>query len=61
MIDTGEVEDRGHIDTVTWEINITGNIYPAEVALRSVYDPGNKEIKCWGDKEGKLGCGFVGG
>ena len=46
MIDTGEVVDQDYIDAGTWEINIAGKIYPAEVSLKPMYDPENKKIKC---------------
>lgn len=45
MIEPGEVVDEAFILGGKWEINIAGKIYPAQVSLKSLYDPENKKIK----------------
>ena len=37
--------DRAYLDSGTWAVNIAGEIYPAEVSLRPLYDPEMKRVK----------------
>jgi 4-methylaminobutanoate oxidase (formaldehyde-forming) len=45
MIEADEVIDEAYIENGKWEINIAGNIYPAQVSLKPLYDPEMKKIK----------------
>ncbi len=45
MIEADEAVDESYISEGKWEINIAGNIYPAEVSLKPLYDPESKKIK----------------
>jgi 4-methylaminobutanoate oxidase (formaldehyde-forming) len=45
MIEADEVIDTAYIEHGKWEINIAGNIYPAQVSLKPLYDPEMKKIK----------------
>jgi 4-methylaminobutanoate oxidase (formaldehyde-forming) len=45
MIEAGEPVDADYIASGKWEVEIAGNIYPAEVSLRPFYDPEMKKIK----------------
>ncbi len=46
MIEAGEPIGKKFIDDGKWEIEITGEIYPAEVSLAPMYDPKMEKIKC---------------
>jgi 4-methylaminobutanoate oxidase (formaldehyde-forming) len=41
----GDPVDAAYLDEGQWEVNIAGRIYPAEVSLKPMYDPGMKKIK----------------
>lgn len=45
MIEADQVVDETYVADGTWEINIGGNIYPAQVSLRPLYDPEMNRIK----------------
>ena len=45
MIEAGEPVNGDYIAKGKWEVEIAGNIYPAEVSLRPFYDPEMKKIK----------------
>ncbi|HEY84481.1 MAG TPA: FAD-dependent oxidoreductase [Chloroflexi bacterium] len=45
MIEAGEAINAGYIAKGKWEVEIAGNMYPAEVSLRPFYDPEMKKIK----------------
>jgi 4-methylaminobutanoate oxidase (formaldehyde-forming) len=45
MIEADEPVDDAYIDSGTWEINIAGKLYPAQVSLKPLYDPEMKRIK----------------
>jgi len=45
MIEAGEAVNADYIAKGKWEVEIAGNIYPAEVSLRPFYDPEMKKIK----------------
>jgi 4-methylaminobutanoate oxidase (formaldehyde-forming) len=45
MIEADEIIDDAYIENGKWEINIAGNIYPAQVSLRPLFDPEMKKIK----------------
>jgi glycine cleavage system aminomethyltransferase T/glycine/D-amino acid oxidase-like deaminating enzyme len=45
MIEAGEPINADYIATGKWEVEIVGDIYPAEVSLRPFYDPEMKKIK----------------
>jgi len=42
---TGDPVDAAYIDEGRWEVDIAGRIYPAEVSLKPLYDPGMEKIK----------------
>jgi 4-methylaminobutanoate oxidase (formaldehyde-forming) len=41
----GDPVDAAYIETGRWEVDIAGRIYPAEVSLKPLYDPGMTRIK----------------
>jgi 4-methylaminobutanoate oxidase (formaldehyde-forming) len=45
MIEADGPVDDAYLQGGNWEVNIAGRIYPAEVSLRPMYDPGMKRIK----------------
>jgi 4-methylaminobutanoate oxidase (formaldehyde-forming) len=51
-VGVGPVENEGgivtaeYINSGTYEIDIAGERYPAEVSLRPMYDPGMKRVRC---------------
>jgi len=45
MIEAGEAVNEAYISEGRWEINIVGNMYPAKVSLKPLYDPEMKKIK----------------
>ena len=45
MIEAGESIDADYIAKGKWDVEIAGNIYPAEVSLKPFYDPEMKRIK----------------
>lgn len=45
MIEADEVIDQAYLENGKWEINIAGNIFPAQVSLKPLYDPEMKKIK----------------
>jgi len=45
MIEADEPIDEAYLEAGTWEVNIAGKLYPAEVSLRPMYDPHMKRVK----------------
>jgi heterotetrameric sarcosine oxidase gamma subunit len=45
MVHAEEPVDQAYLDSGTWEVNIAGEFYPAEVSLRPMYDPQMKRVK----------------
>jgi glycine cleavage system aminomethyltransferase T/glycine/D-amino acid oxidase-like deaminating enzyme len=45
MIEAGEPINKAYLNEGTWEIDIAGTRYPAEVSLRPMYDPKMERIK----------------
>jgi len=45
MIEAHEPIDEDYLQAGTWEVNIAGKTYPAEVSLGPMYDPDMKRIK----------------
>jgi 4-methylaminobutanoate oxidase (formaldehyde-forming) len=45
MIEAGEPVDDAYLRNGSWEVDIAGRVYPAEVSLRPMYDPDMKRIK----------------
>lgn len=45
MIEAGDPINADYIANGKWEVEIAGDIYPAEVSLRPLYDPEMKKIK----------------
>jgi len=45
MIEAGEPINKAYLQEGTWEIDIAGTRYPAEVSLRPMYDPKMERIK----------------
>ena len=43
-LEGGPVDDA-YLQEGEWEVDIAGNIYPAEVSLRPMYDPGMKKVR----------------
>jgi 4-methylaminobutanoate oxidase (formaldehyde-forming) len=41
----GEPVDTAWLDAGKWEVDVAGKIYPAEVSLKPMYDPGMARIK----------------
>jgi len=41
----GDSVDSAYLEEGTWEVDIAGNIYPAEVSLKPMYDPGMARVK----------------
>jgi 4-methylaminobutanoate oxidase (formaldehyde-forming) len=41
----GDPVDSAYLEEGTWEVDIAGNIYPAEVSLKPMYDPGMTRVK----------------
>ena len=46
MVEAGEPVTADYLKNATWEIEIAGKLYPAEVSLKPLYDPDMKKIKC---------------
>ncbi len=46
MLEPEVVIDDTFISQGKWEIKIAGNVYPAQVSIKSLFDPENKKIKC---------------
>jgi glycine cleavage system aminomethyltransferase T/glycine/D-amino acid oxidase-like deaminating enzyme len=42
---TGDPVDAAYLEEGTWEVEIAGKRYPAEVSLKPLYDPGMSRIK----------------
>lgn len=45
MIEAGEPVDAAYIEGATWEVDIAGTMYPADVSLRPMYDPTSARVK----------------
>jgi len=45
MIEAGEPINKAYLQEGTWEIDIAGKRYPAEVSIRPMYDPKMERIK----------------
>jgi len=41
----GDPVDSAYLEEGAWEVDIAGKIYPAEVSLKPMYDPGMARIK----------------
>jgi 4-methylaminobutanoate oxidase (formaldehyde-forming) len=41
----GDPVDAAYLADGKWEVDIAGNIYPAEVSFKPMYDPGMLKIK----------------
>ena len=41
----GDPVDAAYLEEGKWEVDIAGRIYPAEVSLKPLYDPGMKKIR----------------
>jgi 4-methylaminobutanoate oxidase (formaldehyde-forming) len=41
----GDPVDAAYLDEGNWEVDIAGRVYPAEVSLKPMYDPGMKKIR----------------
>ncbi len=46
MLEPDVVIDDNFISQGKWEIKIAGKVYPAQVSIKSLFDPENKKIKC---------------
>jgi len=46
MLEPDVVIDDTFISQGKWEIKIAGKVYPAQVSIKSLFDPGNKKVKC---------------
>ena len=42
---TGDPVDLAYLQEGKWEVDIAGNIYPAEVSLKPMYDPDMVKIR----------------
>jgi 4-methylaminobutanoate oxidase (formaldehyde-forming) len=45
MIEADEPVNAGYLEGATWEVDIAGKMYPAEVSLRPMYDPKAERVK----------------
>jgi 4-methylaminobutanoate oxidase (formaldehyde-forming) len=45
MIEAGEPINQAYLKDASWEIDIAGKLYPAEVSLRPLYDPDMARIR----------------
>ena len=45
MIEAGEPIDAAYLKNGTWEVEIAGKLYPADVSLRPFYDPEMKRVR----------------
>jgi 4-methylaminobutanoate oxidase (formaldehyde-forming) len=45
MIEAGEPINKAYVQEGTWEVDIAGTRYPAEVSIRPMYDPKMERIK----------------
>lgn len=45
MIEAGAPIDAAYLKDATWEVDIAGRVYPAEVSLKPLYDPEMKRVK----------------
>ena len=41
----GDPVDAEYLSSGTWEVDIAGKNYPAEVSLRPMYDPGMERVR----------------
>ena len=41
----GDPVDAAYLEEGKWEVEIAGAVYPAEVSLRPLYDPGMDKIR----------------
>ena len=41
----GDPVDLAWLEEGTWEVDIAGNIFPAEVSLKPMYDPGMIKVR----------------
>jgi 4-methylaminobutanoate oxidase (formaldehyde-forming) len=44
MIHANQSIDEIYISSGKWEVDIAGTLYPAEVSLKPMYDPGMERI-----------------
>lgn len=45
MIEPRRTVDDAYLTTGTWEVEISGECYPAVVSARPLYDPKNERIR----------------
>jgi 4-methylaminobutanoate oxidase (formaldehyde-forming) len=45
MIEAGEPIDAAYLSNATWDVDIAGKAYPAEVSLRPLYDPEMQRVR----------------
>jgi glycine cleavage system aminomethyltransferase T len=45
MIEAGEPVDAAYLAEGSWEVDIAGKMYPAEVSLRPMYDPKSERVR----------------
>jgi 4-methylaminobutanoate oxidase (formaldehyde-forming) len=45
MIEAGEPVDAAYVQGGTWEVDIAGRLYPADVSLRPLYDPRSERVR----------------
>ena len=44
MVEGGTV-DEAYLEEGAWEVDIAGNVFPARVSLKPMYDPGMKKVR----------------
>jgi len=44
MVEGGSV-DEAYLEEGAWEVDIAGNVFPAKVSLKPMYDPGMKKVR----------------
>jgi 4-methylaminobutanoate oxidase (formaldehyde-forming) len=45
MIEAEEPVNAAYLERGTWEVDVAGTLYPAEVSLRPMYDPKSERVK----------------
>ncbi|HEX2724694.1 MAG TPA: FAD-dependent oxidoreductase, partial [Beijerinckiaceae bacterium] len=45
MIEAGEPIDAAYLTNATWQVDIAGKLYPADVSLKPLYDPDMKRVR----------------
>jgi 4-methylaminobutanoate oxidase (formaldehyde-forming) len=41
----GDPVDEAYLEEGTWEVDIAGSVFPAEVSLKPMYDPGMERVR----------------